>query len=113
LAGDQPEQRRRLAAARTARLGTPESDIEDAVVPSTPPLAGESQGGTTIDLAIRTPERLQGPPGLITDGASEPQGTPEAQAQPSASTAPARIEEGSRKRRRMANKLYRDSQYEL
>jgi hypothetical protein len=35
-----------------------ESDIEDVIVPNTPPLAGESQGGITISLAIRTPERL-------------------------------------------------------
>jgi hypothetical protein len=37
----------------------------------------------------------------------------EAQVQPPASTAPARIEKGPRKRRRVLNKLYRDSQYEL
>lgn len=30
---------------------TPESDIEDIIVPNTPPLAGESQGGITIALA--------------------------------------------------------------
>jgi len=37
-----------------------ESDWEDGVVvPGTPPsTAGESRGGTTITLAMRTPERL-------------------------------------------------------
>ena len=39
--------------------------------------------------------------------------SPEAQVQLPASTVPARMEEGARKRRRMANKIYRDSQYEL
>ena len=82
-------------------------------MPSTPPPAGESQGGTTIALAIRTPERFRGPPELILALPSESEGTPEAQVQPPASTAPARIEQGPQKRRRMANKLYRDSQYEL
>jgi hypothetical protein len=96
-----------LAAPQTARPGTPESDIEAVIVPSTPPLAGESQGGITIALAIRTPERLQGPPELIPALTSEPQGTPEAQVQPLASTA-ARIEQDLR-----PNKLDRDSQYEL
>ena len=79
LAADQAEQRSRLAAAR--------SDSEDVVVPSTPPPAGESQGGTTIALAIRTPERLRGPPELIPALPSESEGTPEAQVQPPASTA--------------------------
>jgi hypothetical protein len=79
LAAGQVEQRSGLAAAQTARPGTPESDIEDVVVPSTPPLAGESRGGTTIALAISTLERLH---------------AAEAQAQPPASTAFARIEQG-------------------
>ena len=51
---------------------------------STPPLAGESQGGTTIALAIWTPERLQGPPELISTLVSELEGTPEAQVEPPA-----------------------------
>jgi hypothetical protein len=77
-------------------------------VPSTPPPAGKSQGGITIALAIRTPERLRGPLELIPALASETQGTPEAQVQPPAPIAPARIEQGPR-----PNKPYRDSQYEL
>ena len=48
---------------------------------------------------------------LIPTLASE--GTPETQVQPPASAAPARIDQGPRERRRMANKLYRDSQYEI
>jgi hypothetical protein len=109
LAVDQAEQRSRLAAAQTARPGTPECDIEDVVVPSTPPLPGESQGGTTIALAIRTPDRLRGLLELIPAQASEPEGTPEAQVEPAASTAPARIEQGPRKRHCVSNELYRDS----
>jgi hypothetical protein len=78
LAADQAEQRSRWADNHTARPGTPESDIEDVTIPNTSPLADDSQGGTTIALPIRTPERLQGPD-LIPALASEPQGTPEAQ----------------------------------
>jgi hypothetical protein len=44
---DQAEPRSRLAAALTAGSSTAESDSEDVIVPSTPPRAGESQGGTT------------------------------------------------------------------
>ena len=98
MAADQAEQRSRLAGDQTARPGTPESEIEDAIVPSTPPLAGESQGGATMALAIRTPERLQGPQKLIPTLAS---------------TATARIKQGTRKRCRVPNKLYMESQYEL
>jgi hypothetical protein len=83
-------------------------------------IIGESQGGTTITLALRTPERLQRSHNLISSTPSEASDTseasdsPESQAQPPASTAPARIEgEEPRKRRRLQNKLYRESQYEL
>jgi hypothetical protein len=48
-----------------ARLDTLEDSNEDAIVPDTPPLVGESQGGTTVGLAIKTPEHLQIIPGLI------------------------------------------------
>ena len=82
---------------------------------------GESQGGTTITLTLRTPERLYRFYNLISSTISEASNTskasdsPKSQAQPPASTAPARIEEpeGPRKRRRLQNKLYRESQYEL
>ena len=60
LVADQAEQRSRWADNHTARPGTPESDIEDVIVPSTPPLGAESQGSTAIALAIRTPDPLQG-----------------------------------------------------
>jgi hypothetical protein len=86
------------------------------VVPGTPPVAGESQGGTSITLAIRTPERLRGPPNLVPTLLSEPEFEPESSPEaelPPASTAPARIEDGAGKRRRIANKRYTDSQYEL
>ena len=43
LATVQAEQRSTLAAAYTARPGTPESDIEDVVLPSTSPLAGSPE----------------------------------------------------------------------
>ena len=83
-------------------------------------LIGESQGGTIITLALRTPERLYRFYNLISSTLSEASDTseasdsPESQAHPPASTAPARIEgEEPRKRRCMQNKLYRESQYEL
>ena len=75
-----------MPGRQVARPDTPEDSSKDVIVPGTPPLAGESQGGTTIALAIRTPERLKGPPELIPALASEPQGTPEAQVEPPAST---------------------------
>jgi hypothetical protein len=88
-----------------ARPDTPENSSEDVIVPGTPPLAGESQGGTTMALAIRTPERLKGPPELIPALTLAPQATPEAQVGPLASTAPARIAQGLRKRSGVPNKL--------
>ena len=76
----------------------------------------ESQGGTTITLALRTPEHLYRSYNLISSASPEASDASEASdsPKPPASTAPARIEEeGPRKRRRMQNKLYRESQYEL
>jgi ribosomal protein S28E/S33 len=64
-------------------------------------------------LAIRTPKRLRGPAEPIPALASELEGTPEPQVPPPASTAPARIKQVPQKRCRVANKLYRNSQYEL
>jgi hypothetical protein len=110
---DKAEKSSKVPGRQAVRPDTPEDSSKGVIVPCTPPLAGGSQGGTTIALAIRTPERLKGPPELVPALASEPQGTPEAQVEPPVSTAPARIEEGPRKRRRVPNKLYRDSQYEL
>jgi len=101
LAADQAEQRSRLAADQTARPRTAKTSCEN-----TPP-AGESQGGTNIALAIRTPEYLQGSPELIPTLASEPQDMPEAQVEPPASTAPARIKQGTWKRRCVPNTLHR------
>jgi hypothetical protein len=77
---------------------------------------GESQGGPTITLALRTPERLHRSLNLVPSLVSKPEDSPEPQVQLPTSTTPARIEEreeGVRKRRRMRDKLYQDSQYEL
>ena len=56
IAADKAEQSSKVAGERLARESTPEnSSDEDVVVPGTPPrLPGESQGGTTITLAIET-----------------------------------------------------------
>jgi hypothetical protein len=60
---DQAEQSSKKAGKQPARESTPEnSKDEDVQVPATPPrlrLEGESRGGTTIALAIRTSERLR------------------------------------------------------
>ncbi len=80
----------------------------------------ESQGDTTITLALQTPKHPYKSYNLVSStsprasDASKASDSPESQAQPSASTAPARIEgERPQKRRRMQNKLYQESQYEL
>jgi MULE transposase domain len=114
LAADQAERSSKTAGKQVARPDTPENSTEEGfIIPGTPPRAGESQGGTTITLVIRTPERLRGPPDLVPRVISSPEATPEAEVQPPASTAPGRIEIGEGKRRRTANKLYTNSQYEL
>jgi len=110
-AADKAENSSKISGKQVARTNTPEDNSKD--ISNIPPLADKSQEGTTIALAIRTPEHLKGPPELIPALISEPQGTPEAQVEPPTSTAPARIEGGPRKRRRVPNMLYRDSQYKL
>ena len=117
-AAEQAADKAERAAARPVTPEQDESDRDDGIlIPGTPPgageILGESQGGTSITLAIRTPERLRGPPDLVPQVASEPDSSPEPQLQLPASTAPGRIEDGPRKRRRMASKRYTDSQYEL
>jgi hypothetical protein len=113
MAADRAEKSGKMPGRQVARSDTPGNSSEDAIVPGRPPLSGESQGGITIALAIRTPEHLEGTPELITALTPVPQATPEAQVEPPALTAPARIEQDPRRRRRAPNKLYRDSQYEL
>ena len=114
---EQAANRAEKAAARPLTPQQGESDGDDGIiVPGTPLPMGESQGGTTITLALRTPKRLHRSLNLVPSLVSKPEDSPEPQVQLPASTAPARIkegEEGARKRRRMRNKFYRDSQYEL
>ena len=57
-AADKAEKSSNVPSRQVARLVTPEDSSKDAIVPGTPLLAGESQGGTTIALALKTPERL-------------------------------------------------------
>jgi hypothetical protein len=121
-ATEQAANRAERAAAQPFTPNKDESDGKEGIlVPGTLPspkgalslVAGESQGGTTITLSLRTPDRLRASPDLVPALAPSPGASPEAQVQLPASTAPARMDEGARKRRRVANKLYRDSQYEL
>ena len=119
---EQAADRAEWAAAQPFMLIEDESDGKVGIlVPGTQTsrqgalgrLTGESQGGIIITLSLRTPEPLRVPPDVIPALAPEPEASPEAQIQLPASTAPARMDDGARKRRRVANKLYRDSQYEL
>ena len=89
------------------------SDDEGVVVPAIPPRVAESQGGNSIFiLPMRTPERLRPPPDLAPSLEASPEASleasPEALELP-ASTAPARMEQGRSKRRKVANTLYRNS----
>ena len=62
MAADRAEKSSKMPGKQVARSDTTENGSENVIVPDTPLLAGESQGGTTIALAIRIPERLKGPP---------------------------------------------------
>ena len=69
IAANQAERSNKVAG--TPREDTPGGDDGEIMVPATPPrpagqpqVAGESQGGTTITLALRTPDRLRPGPDL-------------------------------------------------
>jgi hypothetical protein len=80
-------------------------------VPIISPRVAESQGGNSIFiLPVRTPER---PP---LDLAPRLEASPEASLEGlelPASTAPTRMEQGRSKRRKVANTIYRNSQYKM
>jgi hypothetical protein len=87
-AAEQAANRAERAAARPIVHYENESDGEEGIlVPGTPPgpqgaaglVAGESHGGTTITLSLRTPDRLRGPPELVPTLAPSPEASPEAQ----------------------------------
>jgi hypothetical protein len=68
IAADKAEQSSKVTGKQPLRATTPKNNNSDegVVVPATPPRpAGESQGGTTITLALRTPERLRPGPDLV------------------------------------------------
>jgi hypothetical protein len=82
-----------------------QDDDNDVLVFGTPPrLIGESQGGSTIILAHRpSPEQPRRPPAIFRLFPKEP-------ALPPASTAPPRLEEGGRgKRKRAHTDRYKDA----
>ena len=68
MAADKAEKSSRMPDRRSIREDSPENSDGEVIVPATPPrpaqLAGESQRGTTITLALRTPERLRLGPDL-------------------------------------------------
>src|SRR5205814_10366941 len=82
IAANQAEQSNK--AVDTPRENTPGGDNGEIIVPATPPrsagqpqVAGESQGGTTITLALRTPDRLRPGPDLAPRVLSAPGTEPE------------------------------------
>jgi hypothetical protein len=98
---------REALASRERTTVTPEEDVDEGViVPNTPPrLIGESQGGTSITLAIRTPEALRrAAPTMFRLFPEEPSAPP-------ASTAPPRLatEEGRGKRKRAHTGKYQQA----
>jgi len=108
------ELKEREALAQDRRVVTPDASEDDntgLMLFSTPPRpAGESQGGTTISLALRpSPEQpRQVPPRPIAPVFFRL--FPEDSAIPPASTAPPRLEEGGRsKRQRMHTDRYKDA----
>jgi hypothetical protein len=65
IAVDKAEQSSKVSHKQPGREDTPESSSADEIIiPRTPELAAESQGGTTKTLALRTPERLRAGPDL-------------------------------------------------
>jgi hypothetical protein len=93
IAADKTEKSSRVPDIEPLYGSSSENSEGEVMVPATPPrpaneaqLAGESQGGTTITLALRTPERLRLGPDLI------PRASPPRESEPTwqlpASTAP-------------------------
>ena len=80
MAADKAEKSSKIPDKHPTHEDGPESSDGEVIVPATPPrptrLAGESQGGNTITLALRTPERLRlGPdlaPRVTPPGETEP-----------------------------------------
>jgi hypothetical protein len=72
IAANKAEESSRVSGIEPLYESSSENSDGEVVVPATPPrpagkaqLAGESQGGTTITLALRTPERSRLEPDLI------------------------------------------------
>jgi hypothetical protein len=73
-----------MAVSRPTTPYRDESDRDDDIlVPGIPLISGapsfitgESQGGTTLSLSLRTPKRLRGPPGLVLTPTPEPLNSP-------------------------------------
>ena len=97
IAANQAEQSNK--AADILQEDTPGGDDGEIMVPATPPrsagqpqVAGESQGGTTITLAMRTPDRLRPGPDLVPRISSVLETEPEPEWQLPASTAPPNLD---------------------
>jgi len=112
MAADKAEKSSKIPDRRPTREDSPESSDGEVIVPATPPrparLAGESQGGNTITLALRTPERLRLGPDLA------PRVTPPGETEPAwqlpASTAPPSLgqAEAGLKRKRQGTIRYKE-----
>src|SRR5437763_7807595 len=68
MAIDKTEKSSKIPNKYSTHKDSPESSNGEIIIPTTPPrpagLAGESQGGYIITLALRTPERLRLEPDL-------------------------------------------------
>lgn len=115
IAANQAKQGSKATATQAAREDTPESSGGEVIVPATPPrpaggpqVAGESQGGTTITLALRTPERLRPGPDLAPRVSPAPE--TELEWQLPASTAPPSLgqAEAGTKRKREGTIRYKE-----
>ena len=112
MAADKAEKSSKMPGRRSTREDSPESSDGEVIAPATPPrpaqLAGESQGGNTITLALRTPEQLRLGPDLA------PRVTPPGETEPAwqlpASTAPPSLgqAEAGLKRKRQGTIRYKE-----
>jgi hypothetical protein len=107
IAADKAEKSSRVPRIEPLYESSSENSDSEVMVPAMPPrpagkaqLAGESQGGTTITLALRTPERLRLGPDLI------PRVSPPRESEPAwqlpASTAPPSLGQADARPKRKA-----------
>jgi hypothetical protein len=112
ITANRAQQSDKVVGKQLMRELTPNDDDDEIIMPITPPgLAGESQGGSTVTLALRTPERLHYGPDLTLNVSSARETEPAWQL--SALIAPPSLglvdePEGRQKRKRQATIRYQE-----